>query len=57
MSVFMCTDTCNGLEDIYVPDIIKSSGFVFLQIWTVEILCGYQICLYGKALQNLIRKQ
>lgn len=53
----MCTDTCNGLEDIYVPDIIKSSGFVFLQIWTVEILCGYQICLYGKALQNLIRKQ
>lgn len=34
----MCTDTCNGLEDIYVLDIIKSSGLVFLQTRIVEML-------------------
>lgn len=34
----MSADTCNGLEDIYVPDIIKPSGFIFLHIGIVEIL-------------------
>lgn len=57
MSVLMSTDTCNGLEDIYVPDIIKPSGFIFLHIGIVEMLWEYQLFPYGKVLENLIRKQ